>query len=308
MSISGIIDYINIDAIKSYYEVQKASNSNQIEANSDTPISYAQNEIDDDINDTATISDQALKLYHAEQNAESTDTTSQNDSNSTPQISYGQSTIDSDQNSDQTSATPSTDSTNSTTNSSSDEQSSTNSVNKTNGDLTPEQQEEVRELKARDTEVRAHEAAHLAAAAGLSTSAPSYTYQAGPDGQKYAIGGEVSISFQQSNDPEENLRNAETMKAAALAPADPSSQDRAVAASADKMIQQAQEEIQEQKEQELQDKDNDNDNTQSTTPASGDTTTDQQSENQTISSDNTSSQTNSTPEFQKNDTGNLLVQ
>ena len=49
----------------------------------------------------------------------------------------------------------------------------------------------VSELKARDQVVRAHEAAHLAAGAGIVTRGASYTYQTGPDGQRYAIGGEV---------------------------------------------------------------------------------------------------------------------
>lgn len=102
--------------------------------------------------------------------------------------------------------------------------------------LSPEQQQEVAQLKARDAEVKAHEQAHIAAAGGLTTSSPSYSYQSGPDGQKYATGGEVSISTPQTNDPEENIRNAEALKRAALAPADPSSQDRSVAANADKII------------------------------------------------------------------------
>lgn len=102
--------------------------------------------------------------------------------------------------------------------------------------LSPEQQQEVAQLKARDAEVKAHEQAHIAAAGGLTTSSPSYSYQAGPDGQKYAIGGEVSISAPQTNNPEENIRNAEALKRAAMAPADPSSQDRSVAANADKII------------------------------------------------------------------------
>jgi len=109
--------------------------------------------------------------------------------------------------------------------------------------LSPEQQQVVAELKARDAEVKAHEQAHLAAAAGINVSAPTYTYQTGPDGQKYAIGGEVSISFSASNDPQETISNAETMKAAALAPADPSGQDLSVANSADKMIAEAKQQL-----------------------------------------------------------------
>lgn len=120
---------------------------------------------------------------------------------------------------------------------------------KTSGELTPEQQQEVEKLKQRDAEVRAHEQAHIAAAAGLSTSAPTYTYQTGPDGKKYAVGGEVNVSFTESGNPETDLRNAEAMKNSALAPSDPSSQDQSVAGEAEKLIQKAQQEISQQQEQ-----------------------------------------------------------
>lgn len=123
------------------------------------------------------------------------------------------------------------------------ENKSDKKASKTDGDLTQEEQQEVSQLKARDTEVRAHEQAHIAAAGGLRTSAPSYTYQTGPDGKKYAIGGEVNVSFEKSGDPQEDIQNAETMRAAALAPADPSSQDRSVAANAEKIIAQARQEL-----------------------------------------------------------------
>lgn len=121
---------------------------------------------------------------------------------------------------------------------------------KTEEKLSPEQQQEIAQLKARDAEVKAHEQAHIAAAAGLTTSAPSYSYQTGPDGKKYAIGGEVSINTPQGNDPEENIRNAESLKRAALAPADPSSQDRAVAANADKIIAANRDKLMEEKQKE----------------------------------------------------------
>lgn len=117
-------------------------------------------------------------------------------------------------------------------------------------ELTAEQQQEVQKLKLIDSEVKAHEQAHLAAAAGISASAPSYTYQEGPDGKKYAVGGEVSVSFSKGNDPQENISKAETMRAAALAPADPSSQDMAVAQQAEQIIAEAEQQIAEQKQEE----------------------------------------------------------
>lgn len=130
------------------------------------------------------------------------------------------------------------------------DKNSQNTAVKSQEKLTPEQQQELAKLKARDAEVRAHEQAHKAAAAGINASAPSYDYQTGPDGKKYAVGGEVTISFSSSGDPETDIANAEIMKASALAPADPSSQDRAVAQNADKIIAQAKEKLAQEQEEE----------------------------------------------------------
>lgn len=99
-------------------------------------------------------------------------------------------------------------------------------------------------LQARDREVRAHEAAHLAAGRSYVTSGPSYTYQQGPDGRAYAIGGEVQLDTSEvAGDPESTLSKAETVRRAALAPANPSPQDLRVAASASQMAAQARLEI-----------------------------------------------------------------
>lgn len=96
-----------------------------------------------------------------------------------------------------------------------------------------EEQRQIQALKARDSEVRAHERAHMNVARGIATSGASFTYQAGPDGKRYAIGGEVQIDISPvPGDPEATLRKAETIRRAALAPASPSSQDHSVAASA----------------------------------------------------------------------------
>ncbi|MCA8932648.1 MAG: hypothetical protein KDA49_09290, partial [Rhodospirillaceae bacterium] len=58
--------------------------------------------------------------------------------------------------------------------------------------LTEEEQAEVDALKERDAEVRRHEQAH-AAAGGAYAGQPTYEYQTGPDGNRYAVGGEVNI-------------------------------------------------------------------------------------------------------------------
>lgn len=95
-----------------------------------------------------------------------------------------------------------------------------------------QEQLEIAELVSRDREVRAHEQAH-AAIGGAYAGAPTYTFTRGPDGKRYAIGGEVSIdSSPIPNDPEATLRKMELVQRAALAPAEPSAQDRRVAAQA----------------------------------------------------------------------------
>lgn len=111
-------------------------------------------------------------------------------------------------------------------------------------ELSEEDLQLVRELSARDREVRAHEQAHLAAAGPYATGGPSFTYQTGPDGQRYAVGGEVGIDTSPvAGDPQATLNKARTIMAAAGAPVEPSSQDRAVAAAAAAMAAQAQAEL-----------------------------------------------------------------
>ncbi|GAA5216454.1 putative metalloprotease CJM1_0395 family protein [Corallincola platygyrae] len=101
----------------------------------------------------------------------------------------------------------------------------------------------IRELKARDLEVRNHEQAH-ALVGGQYASAPTYTVERGPDGVSYAIAGEVQIDTSEvKGDPEATLQKLETVYAAALAPAEPSSQDRQVAAEAQARIAQLRNEI-----------------------------------------------------------------
>lgn len=100
----------------------------------------------------------------------------------------------------------------------------------------------LKDLEARDGEVRAHEAAHQAAGGGM-TGAATYTYQQGPDGKMYAIGGEVSISMKSGSTPEETIANARQIASAAMAAGDPSPQDFAVASSARVMEMKAQQQL-----------------------------------------------------------------
>ncbi|MDR2724896.1 MAG: hypothetical protein LBC90_02275 [Candidatus Adiutrix sp.] len=105
--------------------------------------------------------------------------------------------------------------------------------------LSPEEEAQVRQLAQRDQEVKAHEQAHVAASGGLAGS-PQYTYQTGPDGRQYAVGGEVSIRRGGSSNTDQALRDAESVKRGATAPARPSSQDLAVAAKAEADIRRLQ--------------------------------------------------------------------
>lgn len=208
---------INLGALSAYsaYTGQASSAYGSTRA---TSIEYKQDSSDaqkstdlasgDEINDQAIISDEAMSLLEAdkEKKASSEDKSDSQDA----------------------------------------EQPNDNMDDKFDKKLTPEEEQEVDKLKARDAEVKAHEHAHVAAASGINASAPTYDYQTGPDGQKYAIGGEVSISFVEGRDPEENIANAETMKAAALAPSQPSGQDMMVAKRADKIIEEQKQKLAEQ--------------------------------------------------------------
>eukprot|EP00903_Cladosiphon_okamuranus_P002610 g2608.t1 len=113
----------------------------------------------------------------------------------------------------------------------------------TPGELSDAEQAQVEKLKARDREVRAHEQAH-ATVGGQYAGAPSYTYQTGPDNQRYAVGGEVSIDTAPvDGDAEATVEKMDVVIAAALAPAEPSPQDRKVAALAQSQRAQAMAEL-----------------------------------------------------------------
>ncbi len=100
------------------------------------------------------------------------------------------------------------------------------------------------ELKSRDREVRTHEQAHIAAGGRHITSGAQFQFQRGPDGQLYAVGGEVGIDTSPvPGDPLATLEKAETIRRAALAPAQPSSQDRNVASRATAMAAEARAEL-----------------------------------------------------------------
>ncbi len=119
--------------------------------------------------------------------------------------------------------------------------------------LTKEEKAVVADLKRRDAETRRHEQAH-ANTGGPYAGTPSYTFERGPDGRSYAVAGTTPIDVTPvSGDAAATLRKMEMVKRAALAPAEPSAQDRKVAAQADAEIRAAQAEATAESTSELRD-------------------------------------------------------
>ena len=93
--------------------------------------------------------------------------------------------------------------------------------------------------------MRTHEQAHQSAG-GQYASSPSYSTERGPDGESYAVGGEVQIDISAESEPAATIRKMQQVRTAALAPAEPSSQDHAVAAKASRLESEARAELQSQ--------------------------------------------------------------
>jgi hypothetical protein len=111
-------------------------------------------------------------------------------------------------------------------------------------DLTEADKKQVQELQQRDAEVRAHEQAHKSAAGGHAGSI-SLSYRTGPDGRKYAVEGSVPVDISPvRGDPQATIQKMQTVQRAALAPAEPSSADRRVAARASQSANKARMELQ----------------------------------------------------------------
>ena len=106
----------------------------------------------------------------------------------------------------------------------------------------PQVQAQITQLKSIEEKVKAHEAAHKAAG-GAMTGPVSYTYTRGPDGKNYITGGEVPISISTGRTPQETINRMQQVIRAALAPADPSPQDRSVAGQAAAMQQEARQQL-----------------------------------------------------------------
>jgi len=128
-----------------------------------------------------------------------------------------------------------------------DSSASGNSKGKSHADpseLSPERQRLLNSLKDSDRKVRDHEAAHLRAAGGYAQGGASYEFRRGPDGKQYAVAGDVRIDAGPESTPSRTIAKMKVVIRAALAPADPSAQDRRVASQARQAIAQAYQEMQ----------------------------------------------------------------
>lgn len=119
------------------------------------------------------------------------------------------------------------------------------------GRMSEQELRELQTLKLRDAEVRAHEQAHLAAAGRYARGGASFSFERGPDGASYAVGGRVGIDLSKERTPEDTMRKMQIVRRAALAPLSPSAADRSIAARAAAMESQARQELILQNQEEL---------------------------------------------------------
>ncbi|MFN3406801.1 MAG: putative metalloprotease CJM1_0395 family protein [Caldimicrobium sp.] len=103
-------------------------------------------------------------------------------------------------------------------------------------------EQEIQKLKRIEQKVIAHEMAHKIVG-GQYAGPVRYVYARGPDNKMYIVGGEVSIDVSKAATPEETIKKMEQVQRAALAPADPSPQDRAIAVKAAMQAQEAKMEL-----------------------------------------------------------------
>ncbi|WP_137226962.1 putative metalloprotease CJM1_0395 family protein [Shewanella sp. MEBiC00475] len=105
------------------------------------------------------------------------------------------------------------------------------------------EKKQIDQLAQRDTEVKTHEQAHAAVGGSLAQS-PSYQYEKGPDGRRYAVDGEVNIDVSTvDGDAQATLSKMQKVYAAAMAPIQPSMADIRVAAQALQNMNEAKKEL-----------------------------------------------------------------
>lgn len=111
------------------------------------------------------------------------------------------------------------------------------------GELNSQERAELRELQARDAQVRAQEIARLGAAGALAMSGARFRYTTGPDGKKYATDGEVPINTARESDPQAALEKARRLREAALVGKGPAAVDLRLTAMSMQMALQASSEL-----------------------------------------------------------------
>lgn len=100
--------------------------------------------------------------------------------------------------------------------------------------------------KLRDSEVRAHEQAHLFALGTAADSGIVLHTRTGPDGRSYAVGGSVKADLSPvPGDPRATLAKAKQVIRAAMAPGDPSAADLRVASDAYRLAMKAKDDLRE---------------------------------------------------------------
>ena len=120
--------------------------------------------------------------------------------------------------------------------------------------LSSEEQREVERLSKRDREVRAHEQAHARVGGRHVRGGVQLSFETGPDGTRYAVEGQVNIDLSEAATPQETVSKMRQVRSAALAPANPSGADRAVAALASRREVDAQTQIAELAREDRQEK------------------------------------------------------
>lgn len=105
----------------------------------------------------------------------------------------------------------------------------------------------INELEKRDREVRSHEQAHKATAGRFAAGGATFTLERGPDGKFFAVAGHVNLDVSEESTPEKTIQKMRVIRKAALAPAQPSAQDRAVAAEATAKEAEARRELMQEK-------------------------------------------------------------
>ena len=157
-------------------------------------------------------------------------------------------TVKTDSNEDKTNVT---DGTVNTDESKDNEKGSVSEEKGANGKtLSDKEKQQLQELKSRDIEVKKHEQTHQRVGSPY-TSAPSYEYETGPDGKKYAVAGSVNIDSKDEETPEKTAKKMRIIIKAAKAPAQPSGKDLSVAADATRRLNEANAKIQKEQQEEM---------------------------------------------------------